>query len=335
MGIAVGVDNGHFNIKCFSDSGKGIVPARVRAGKDTQTTFVGNDNSSNSRIFITEDQHWTCGVRSGELNTHEQYNVSAANRVLVHDGLMAAGFSGEVLDICVGLPYDRFYVNDGEKNVDLINGVVANLMEPVYAKDLSSPPNQISSVVVMPEGMAAWFAYFMTETKVAGQTRCTTDKTKMGETVAFVDIGGQTTDVVVVSDKSIKHRHSFTVSLGAHRLSESLKKHLVNVSGVRAVSEQKIVDAITQDAQAIKIKGKAYDLGDFIIQEKKLLVNRIQAEVESGLREIEGDLDTLLYIGGTSESVRNALEQAGCVVADDAINMNARGMYLYRKYLFD
>ena len=88
------------------------------------------------------------------------------------------------------------------------NAMVCKLtVEPVVAKKSSTRQALKASIAfheVIPEALAAWYDYVI----VTLDDGVTLDADRLNAPVAIVDIGGRTTDYVVVQDQGVVHGSS-------------------------------------------------------------------------------------------------------------------------------
>tara|TARA_R110002033_G_scaffold135713_4_gene175341 strand:+ start:35961 stop:36989 length:1029 start_codon:yes stop_codon:yes gene_type:complete len=335
----IGCDNGHFGIKVYAGlDHKHSITSRCRIGGSSQTEFGSNGQDSSEMVFSTEDELYTTGSLQSEITTFADYPLSPINRVLVNSCLHQADFikSPEFrkLDLVLGLPYAQFYSKKSKtgRNEDLISGMENNILVPV--KNLTSDKCQfnIESCMTVPEGMAAWFSYIVKEEYSNGKVKPVFDELKGQQTTVFIDIGGGTTEVVTVSDKMIQKDYSGTIGQGSHRITEDLRRYIYEQTDVSSISERKIHQSLA--TKKIVIDGQVHDLTQAIQSFKNKLVHKINSFTDSLLRDIKGDIDAKILVGGTSLDLQDELMHwKGVTLSEDPLYENAKGMYLFKKYL--
>ncbi|QIR16544.1 ParM/StbA family protein [Shewanella aestuarii] len=335
----IGCDNGHFGIKIYGGlDKKHSISSRCRIGGSSQTEFGSSGPDSAELVFSTEGELYTTGSLQSEVTTFADYPLSQINRVLVHSCLHQAPFANrpefQRLDVVLGLPYAQYYSKKHEsgRNEDLITGMEKNLMVPV--KNMATYDEQftIESCITVPEGMAAWFSYIVKEEISNGRIIPVFNEQRGQETTVFIDIGGGTTEVVTVADKKIQKDYSGTISQGSHRITEDLRRHIYDLTDVSSISERKMHQALI--SKQITINGESIDLTQAIKSAQSKLIHKINGFTDSLLRDIKGDIDNKVLVGGTSLDLKDELMNwKGVTLSEDPLFENAKGMYLYKKYL--
>jgi len=335
----IGCDNGHFGIKIYAGlNKKHSINSRCRIGGSSQTEFGSNGADSSELVFSTENQLYTTGSLQSEITTFDDYPLSPINRVLVNSCLHQADFTNSPeyrdLDLVLGLPYAQFYSkkHSSGKNEELIAGMENNILVPV--ENIASGEHQFSikSCTTVPEGMAAWFSYIVKEEIVGGKARPVFDELRGQQTTVFIDIGGGTTEVVTISEKMIQKDYSGTIAQGSHRITEDLRRYIYEETDVSSISARKIHQALM--TKFIIIDGVKLDLTVPIKNFQNKLIHKINSFTDSLLRDIKGDIDSKILVGGTSIDLKEELlGWKGVVLSEDPLYENAKGMYLFKKYL--
>lgn len=335
----VGCDNGHFGIKVYAGlEHKHSITSRCRIGGSSQTEFGSSGQDSAEMIFSTENELYTTGSLQSEVTTFADYPLSPINRVLVNSCLHQADFtqSSEFrnLDLVLGLPYAQYYSKKHKsgRNEDLISGMENNILIPVTNVSSDLRQFKIESCMTVPEGMAAWFSYIVKEEYSNGKVKPVFDELKGQQTTVFIDIGGGTTEVVTVADKMIQKDYSGTISQGSHRITEDLRRYIYEQTDVNSISERKIHQSLA--TKRIVINGQTLDLTQAIKSFQNKLVHKINSFTDRLLRDIKGDIDAKILVGGTSIDLQEELMQwQGVTLSEDPLYENAKGMYLFKKYL--
>lgn len=335
----IGCDNGHYGIKVYAGLDQAFtIESRCRIGAASQTDFSGGDTSE--LVFETKnenglEQFYTTGSLQSSLTTFDEYPLSAINRILVHSCLHQFDLSGQSLELVLGLPYSHYYSGgeSGEANTKLIEGMENNIMQPV--KHIGKESIEIVKCMTMPEGMAAFFSYVTTENKDQNgkiSVNCNTELSK--ETTVFIDIGGQTTEIVTVSNAVIQKDYSTSLPLGSLRIIEDIRKHLFKRCNISNISDTKIKAGLVNGG--LKVNGNSIDLTDIISKSKSKLVHDIQTGASSILKGVEGDIDEVKLLGGTAIDIKAPLtEWKKASLMEEPLYANAKGMYLYRKYFME
>jgi plasmid segregation protein ParM len=334
----VAVDNGHYGIKIYSGllGVKGYIESRCRIGGSTSTELVAGSKSTigeRELVLETGEQEYTTGSIQAMPTTFSDYPLSPINRVLVHSALHQHGFSGSTVELLLGLPFSQFYDRSTEsgRNESLIGGMEKNVVLPVNLAN--SKPVTIKGCSTLPEGMAAWFSYIMSETKNdKGKVTVEFHKERATETVVLIDIGGQTTEVVTVIGRAAQKNYSASFPLGSHRIMEELRRYITEESRVQNISDSRVKQALINGK--ISVSGKEIDCRKIIKNASEKLVHQIKAEVDTLTNDIEGDIDKRLFLGGTALTLKDSLlGWKSAEMLDDPLYANAIGSYLFAKYL--
>jgi hypothetical protein len=330
----VGCDNGHFGIKIYAGADKkNQINSRVRIGGSSQTEFGGTSSNSEELVFKTENVEYTTGSMQSEITTFAGYPTSPINRVLVHSCLHQSQFGFDNVDLCLGLPFDQFYSSKSVsgKNEELITSMENNILVPV-CNESTGKSIIVNSCITVPEGMAAWFSYIVSEELVEGVARPVFHKERGEQTTVFIDIGGGTTEVVTVSEQKIQKDYSGTIQQGSHRITDDVRRYIYEKTNVNTISERKMHAALK--SKQISINGEMLDLNDAITQAQSKLIHKINSYADSILRDIRGDIDAKILVGGTSIDLKDSLMLwKGVELSPDPLYENAKGMYLFKKYL--
>ena len=95
----VGMDDGHYGIKLYTDDFKLFVPSRIATGSMVELAGTGDDDNcyedAQGRTFTVSESLSFMDTRLGT------YALSPENHVLIHHALMKAGLGG--LDVSLSL----------------------------------------------------------------------------------------------------------------------------------------------------------------------------------------------------------------------------------------
>ena len=218
--LSIGLDDGYAYTKIALPSGRVFaVPSRARFGAAGITAL--NQHHAPVREYITDGLRYTAGAVDGESTAFDDYPVSCLNRVIVQHALHEAGLSGKVVHAVSGLPVDCFYQADGVKRDAFINHKIDNLRKVARGADDTSPA-EIAFLDVIPEALAAWYDEVITETPEGVQL----ETERMQAPIAIIDIGGRTTDYVVVAEQAVIHRSSGSLRCGLLDVKQRIAEHL-------------------------------------------------------------------------------------------------------------
>jgi plasmid segregation protein ParM len=187
----IGLDDGYAYTKVALPDGRLIViPSRARIGASGVTWI----HQGQQRIF--EGTRYSVGAVDGEPTHFEGYSYSGMNRAIVQHALQQAGLGGHSLHAVSGLPVSAFYLRDGNQRHKTLEKKRTSLKQPAQPIDGRLPASTAFHEVI-PEALAAWYDYVIVEQKGSAAL----DEARLSAPIAIVDIGGRTTDFVVVKDQ--------------------------------------------------------------------------------------------------------------------------------------
>lgn len=332
--LLVAVDDGYAAIKVVAHAGplgtpvEMLIPTTVKAGQEGITAFdaavQGGVNTSG--WYATGGQKFTVGEHlAGDETRFDGFHTSAMNRAAIHHALRVAGYGGREVDIVVGLPVADYYV-DGGRNEALIAAKTKNLLEPVSAiveaRLGQNDDVTVKSVRVASQAVASWLDYAL------NQDLTIRDGVDVTAPIAVVDIGGRTTDIVVVLNGSmIDHGRSGTENVGVINVRSELAaaiRRKYDVSDLPAVLYDKAIRT-----GHIKMFGKSVDVRHELDEAVVATGERI-ATVMMRCIGRAADLGAVLFVGGGAPLFRHLADRyPHGVVADGAQYTNARGMLKY------
>ena len=198
--IQVGLDDGYAFTKVALPDGRLIaIPSRARVGKSGVTWI--HDGQQRIFEYETEGAVYSVGAVDGAPTHFEGYPTSGMNRAIVQHALQEAGLAGRSVHAVSGLPVSAFYKKNGEQRRDTIEKKRLSLKQAVQPKT-ERLPAAIAFHEVIPEALAAWYDYVI----VAKGNEAILDEARLSVPIAIVDIGGRTTDYVVVKDQGVSSR---------------------------------------------------------------------------------------------------------------------------------
>ncbi len=236
------------------------------------------------------------GELDGAMTTDIQdFQTSDLDLVLVHEALRQSGFGGEDVTIYVTLPVEDYYKtdDDGIKNKALIDRKKENLMRTDIKNMAGHQLANIVNVKVMAESIPAWFDKLLDNQGEPKLDNYSDYK------IMSVDIGGTTTDIVVINGKGVIQDFT-SVRCGMFQVQENLSE-ILKKKFDRQVIEKKDLDTA--------IRNKSFngeDISEEIIKAKKPVENQIFPAM---LRMVSdsGSLNATLYAGGGSEIMAESL----------------------------
>lgn len=339
--IPVATDDGFRNIKTgLADMTRLAQESRAQYGVPNQIAVLGD--GQRSAIYKTDGKVYTVGSQKSDSTETDDYPYSNINRVLIHNALCNAGLQGKEIHLCTGLPLNRFYVGrPAVRNQELIDKKEASLKQSVIRmNDRENPDDGYQAPVVvktttLPQGMAAWFNYLITETKNGdGTIDAKHHRDREMAPVAFVDIGGRTTDVAVIEGASLDMARSGSIPEGMLKVQNILVENVRKKFGLNYTSDAQI----DQMMRTLKVhdSGVECDISDLMLDAKMEVVERIYSDLQSRIGQGR-ELKEIMFIGGGSVALNKEIttwynEKHGRVT-DDPLFENASGMIKFLKYV--
>jgi len=336
MSVAlVGLDDGYAYTKvALADGRLFTVPSRARRGA-AGVTWI---REQEQRIFEYESEGtvYSVGAVDGEPTLFDEYPNSALNRVIVQHALQQAGLSGRSIHLVSGLPVAAFYRNDGQRRQEAIDQKRDSLkltVEPLRGNRIPRRSVVKTSVAfheVIPEALAAWYDHVI----VTQDDGVTLDGDRLNAPIAIVDIGGRTTDYVVVQGQGIVHGSTGSLNRGMLAVKSRVADLIQEAFDLNGLGEQSIARAV--DSQRLRLHGKDHDISAMVVAAKRELVELLYAETRRKLG-LGVELDRVLFVGGGSAALAADIANwfPNQTIADHAAFANARGMLKYLQFVCD
>lgn len=324
--IPIGIDDGFAWTKLAVSDGRLLAtPSRARIGR-SKVTWI-NQNRRSIAEYQTEGTVYSVGEVEAAATRFEGYACSGLNRAIVQHALQQADLAGSSLDAVSGLPVSSYYRGSGQLRREAIQDKRENLL--VAVRPLSGiAAAEIVYHEVIPEALAAWYDDVIAEHD--GDARI--DQDRVLRPVAVVDIGGRTTDTVVVRDQGILHASSGSFPFGLLDAREGLADALQERFDLEFVPER-LLDAAMQHRR-LRLYGRDHDVGHEVAAAKQELVERLYAECRRQLgRGLE--LDRVLFVGGGAVALADHISDwfPNQAIASEPAFANARGMLKYLRFI--
>jgi len=160
----------------------------------------------------------------------------------------------------------------------------------------------------------------------------TLDADRVAVPIAIVDIGGRTTDYVVVKDQGILHAASGSLQCGMLNVKHSVANGIQARFDLESLSEPLVAHAV--EHKHVRLQGKNHDVADIVEAAMREVVERIHAETRRQLG-LGVELDRVLFVGGgtvaLAEHIANWFPHQA--IAEHPAFANARGMLKYLRYV--
>ena len=324
--LRVGVDDGYAMTKVALPDGRAFkIPSRARAGSSGVSAIsdVGQAADLDCGYETDGARYSVADYMEAEGTRFNEYPFSALNRVVIHHALRVAGLSGRRVEIATGLPVANYF-QDGKPDVDLIRRKIATLQVAVQTVSGASGAD-IVAAYVHAEGVAAWMDYALDD-------KGDLTNVDMGAPAAVVDIGGRTTDcVLVLPGWKVDHARSGTGDIGVLKLYDAIGHRIRAKFSVDEIPTF-VLERATHDKK-IKLWGKDHDISELVAISKREVGDQILREVQRRIGSGH-DLEKVLFVGGGAvvfDNLQTAFPNA--IVAKEPEFANARGLMKYINYL--
>lgn len=320
------VDDGFRQIKSLTSTGyAGSFASVARVGFTLSAMGQGNEDAgfggyeTNGRQFTVDPDV------DGEDTRFDDYAISDINRVLVNHALQLAGLAGKQIVLGTGLPFQVYFNGDNTVNEKLLGSKVENLSIPVKPLSGAEPP-VIVKQMVFAQGLAACIDHVTDE---QGNYRSDFDRSAP---IAIVDIGGRTTDsVVLLGGEKVDHTVSGTGNVGISNVYDKIEADLraeFNVARIRLVTIENAVRT-----RKIRFRGKEHDIGEFITKAVREVGPQIVREVQRRVGDA-AEMSEVLLVGGGATLLEEVMREhyPHCVVPKDPEFANARGMLKFVRF---
>src|SRR5690606_25383021 len=145
---------------------------------------------------------------------------------------------------------------------------------------------------------------------------------------AVVDIGGRTTDTVVVRSQAILHGSSGSIPFGLLDVQQGLCDALQERFDLEVIPDRLVHHALQH--RRLKLYGQEHDVSREVLAAKLELVERLYAEARRQLGRA-AELDRVLFVGGGTVALADHITDwfPNQVIGEQPAFANARGMLKY------
>ena len=305
--MLVAIDDGYSVTKIARFSGDGIVtasyPTEVVKGNVPSIGMIGG---ADSYLYYDENEGaFTVRERGGgDRIDHNEYHVSAYNRVMINHALAQTGPTQKV-NLVVSVPVTVFFSSDSDRMVERRRKALTEFRVFVDEKK-TQPIAEIESVSVMPEAVSAYFDFYFNDDLSVNEEIAESN-------VLVVDIGGRTTDITVVRAGGIvETQASASYTHGVNNLRKLVGQAISARTGVfDGYENSNIVSMLAREAiETLTNEGKALvrlsrnRVEDFTFETKEALANFSRTVADSVRRKIEDTaqlgvrIDFVALVGG-------------------------------------
>ena len=244
---------------------------------------------------------YAVGAVDGAPTHFEGYPWSGLNRAIVQHALQQAGLAGRTVHAVSGLPVSAFYRKSGEHRQQTLAKKRDSLKQAVRPVSGALPAG-IAFHEVIPEALAAWYDDVIIEQGDG----VTLEADRVAVPVAIVDIGGRTTDYVVVKNQGILHDSSGSLQCGMLDVKQLVTNGIQERFDLEVVSEQLVAQAV--ECKVVRLRGTDHDIAALVESAKREVVERIHAETRRQLG-LGVELDRVLFVGGGKRGPGRAYRQ--------------------------
>ena len=324
--VNIGLDDGYAFTKVVLADGRLVsIPSSAKLGRANVTWL----DESKTRIFEyeTDAQVYSVGDVNPEPTHFDGYPFSSLNRAIVQHALQEAGLAGRSIHAVSGLPVSHFYRKDGSQrraNVEQKRASLKALVQPVDGR----APAGIAFHEVIPEALAAWYDHVITESE--GGVRLETDRVKTP--IGVVDIGGRTTDYVVVADQGVQHGSSGSLRCGLLDVQREVGEGIRGRFDLEEVSHPAVSEAVRSGV--IRLFGKDHDVSVLVNDAERRVVERLHLETQRQFGR-GAELERVLFVGGGAVALSGHIRDwfPNQTIVEHPAFSNARGMLKYLKYV--
>jgi len=270
----------------------------------------------------------------------ENYHTSALNRAIVlhaicegvRQGILPDTVLSEPIEVVLGLPVSSFYLKSGAKNDALIQRKVEGFARTGATRTRDGATlHPASTFHVYAQAMSAWVDHVLGDD---GRKRGRGDN----ETIAIVDVGGNTSDFALLRSGRVDHRKSGSEDIGVLHILDELNTRLQAAHGFSGKLSGPALRDILQTGHG-RIRGREVDAAEIVAAVKTQAARTIGQYITQYVGAARGaaEIDALVVVGGGAESVldldglRAAYPQL--MVPANARFANARGMLRYRLFV--
>jgi plasmid segregation protein ParM len=220
-----------------------------------------------------------------------------------------------------------FYRKDGSQRTETVEQKRASLKKPVEPID-GRLAASIAFHEVIPEALAAWYDHVITDSN--GQV--TLAEERLGAPIAVVDIGGRTTDYVVVADQAVVHDASGSLRCGLLDVKRQVGEGIRAQFDLEVLGERFVEQAV--QAGRVRLYGQDHDVSALVREAQQQLIERLHAETRRQLG-LGAELDRVLFVGGGAVALAERIRDwfPNQALAEHPAFANARGMLKYLRFV--
>lgn len=346
--LVVGLDDGHDTNKvCFGwdDAAKawryGYHKSRAVEGLQQVMSMGGTDSAGGA--YETAGKRFTVAGSQNLLQALDTrmagYPLSDLNRTLVTHSLAACGLGDTTVYLITGLPVDQYYRN-GAPNQELIGKKIESLASPVSRIGKGPTLALIGGQSVVSEATAAFYDALIQHD---GEYDAGIQAIITRRPVAVMDLGGKTTDLVVVAENvsSVYKDQSGTKDIGVLQLLDQVAEQIKSDLGLNDNPPLPYVEEACR-TKKYELFGEDVDVSHIVEAACKAYLERVKNFFVSKLRD-GSTVGAVIFVGGGTALIRSILGEDAFAsifkgkrfIAIDPEFANARGMWKFGMYVLD
>ena len=322
----IGLDDGYAFTKVALPDGRLVsVASRARIGRAGVTWLDG----SKPRAFEYETGGtvFSAGEVEAEPTRFDDYPHSGLNRAIVQHALQAAGLGGRSVHAVSGLPVGSFYFRNGTKRDEHIRRKRESLRQAASPLD-GRVAASVAFHEIIPEALAAWYDDVIVE----ADGGVLVEGGRLQDPVAVVDIGGRTTDFVVVAEQAVRHASSGSLRCGLLDLHRQVSEAIRQRFDLESLSDGAAQAAVK--GGRVRLFAQWHDVSEIVGQARGELLERLHAETRRQLGR-GAELERIVFVGGGAVALAGDIAQwfPNQSIAPHPAFANARGMLKYLRYV--
>ena len=288
------------------------IPSILVRGKSA-TDMAGNKAPS----YWCNGQQWSVLTESpkNEPTDLDDYPYTDQNTVLMHHALRMAGINNDEIELATCIPMEQYY-SDMDGNIARKKQSVSQTVTDINGNSLTSFNHKIT----IPECVSGWVDMCY---RIGGEMNPNVPNGQVG----LVDVGGRTTDLVIVQGKQVMDDTISTLPHGYLGIFKNLNE-LINqrYSDTGKFAINVLDNALNKKRIEIET-GKVVDISDLVEQSINNFSRQLMNDVNrilGGQQQLSG---TCFFGGGVeNESMRKIiLEQPKTMIPKKPQYSNSRG----------
>lgn len=332
----IGIDAGYGYIKAFDGKDQVIIPSIIAPARDIKflSRMRKQDELSNLKVKVGDDWYFvgTLAKEQGKdpiqvLDRNKVFHIATKVSMLVGLGYLAKNNSN--VKVVTGLPVSHFNPKErealelsikGKQRIEFDYSLIGGKVEVVEFN--------VTEVKILPQPIGSLFNMIMDD-----KGNVMDDMVDMASgTVAVLDIGFGTTDLLVMKELDFVDKSSRSINIGVKDIMDDIREQLVVASSEEVPLYE--IEA-TRETKSIFLKGKTYDLSSFYQRSCNSIFTKIKTICDA-IWDREQTIGTYIITGGGVHLVGNLFKsiygtRVNVHLINDAQFANVKGYYKYVK----